>query len=42
VQVDVFEVRDPDPINPKRRADNNDKALRVGSRSEVTSTGNWE
>jgi hypothetical protein len=42
VKVDVFEVRDPDPINPKRREDNNDKALRVGSRSEVTTTGNWE
>lgn len=42
VRVDVFEVKDPDPINPKRREDNNDKALRVGSRSEVTTSGNWE
>jgi len=42
VKVDVFEVKDPDPINPKRRKDNNDKALRVGSRSEVTTAGNWE
>ena len=42
VQVDVFEVKDPDPINPKRRKDDNDKALRVGSRSEVTTAGNWE
>jgi hypothetical protein len=42
VKVDVFEVKDPDPINPRRREDNNDKALRVGSRSEVTTTGNWE
>ncbi|WKK83858.2 hypothetical protein QYS48_16555 [Marivirga arenosa] len=42
VKVDVFEVKDPSPINPKRRKDNNDKALRVGSRSEVTTAGNWE
>lgn len=40
--VDVFEVKDPEPVNPKRRANNNEKALRVGSRSEVTTSGNWE
>lgn len=42
VKVDVFEVKDPDPINPKRQKNDNDKALRVGSRSEVTTSGNWE
>ncbi|HET8858663.1 hypothetical protein [Marivirga sp.] len=42
VRVDVFEVSDPNPINPKRKEDNNEKALRVGSRSEVTTAGNWE
>lgn len=42
VEVDVFEVKDPKPINPRRRANNNERALRVGSRSEVTTSGNWE
>ncbi len=42
VKVDVFEVKDSDPINPARRANNNENALRVGSRDEVTTSGNWE
>lgn len=42
VLVDVFEVRDIDPVNPARRANNNEKALRVGSRDEVSTSGNWE
>lgn len=42
IKVDVFEVSDPSPINPKRRKDDNEKALRVGSKSEVTTAGNWE
>ena len=42
VQVDVFEVVDPNPINPERRKDDNEKALRVGSRTDVTTAGNWE
>jgi hypothetical protein len=42
VEVDVFEVKDPKPVNPKRRAKNNERALRIGSRSEVTTSGNWE
>ncbi|MFQ3214137.1 MAG: hypothetical protein ACJAT1_001404 [Marivirga sp.] len=42
VKVDVFEVSDPNPINPKRRKDQNEKALRVGSKTEVTNAGNWE
>lgn len=41
-QVDVFEVRDVAPVNPKRRVNNNERALRVGSRTEVTTSGNWE
>jgi len=43
VDVDVFEVKDPMPINPARRGDNSIKGpLRVGSRTEVTTAGNWE
>ena len=42
VPVDVFEVKDSDPINPARRANHNENALRVGSRDEVTTSGNWE
>ncbi|MDQ3534469.1 MAG: hypothetical protein M3421_02455 [Bacteroidota bacterium] len=41
-QVDVFEVRDVAPVNPRRRVNNNERALRVGSRTEVTTSGNWE
>ncbi|CAN5578946.1 hypothetical protein BH23BAC1_BH23BAC1_39370 [soil metagenome] len=40
VRVDVFEARDVDPINPRRRE--RDNPLRVGSRTEVTTAGNWE
>jgi hypothetical protein len=42
VTIDVFEVKDPNPINPERRKNNNEKALRVGSRTDVTIAGNWE
>lgn len=42
VLVDVFEVRDIDPVNPVRRANENKNALRVGSREEVSTSGNWE
>ncbi|UJP63585.1 hypothetical protein [Mongoliitalea daihaiensis] len=41
-QIGVFEIRDPDPINPKRRANNKEKALRVGSRTDSSTSGNWE
>lgn len=41
-QIPVFEIRDPDPINPKRRLNNKEKALRVGSRTESSTSGNWE
>ena len=43
VDVDVFEVKDSSPINPERRGENSIKGpLRVGSRTEVTTAGNWE
>lgn len=41
-QIGVFEIRDPDPINPKRRINNKEKALRVGSRTDSSTSGNWE
>jgi biotin carboxyl carrier protein len=42
VVVDVFEARDTRPVNPLRRKNKNEKALRVGSRTEVSVSGNWE
>lgn len=41
-EIPVFEIRDPDPMNPKRKANNNEKALRVGSRTDSSTSGNWE
>lgn len=41
-QIPVFEVRDPAPVNPKRRANNKEKALRIGSRTDSSTSGNWE
>jgi hypothetical protein len=41
-KVSVFEIRDPSPINPERRANNNEKALRVGSRTDASTEGNWK
>ncbi|GAA0880966.1 hypothetical protein GCM10009119_39360 [Algoriphagus jejuensis] len=40
--VNVFEIRDPSPINPERRANSNEKALRVGSRTDASTEGNWK
>ena len=40
--VNVFEIRDPSPVNPKRKANNNEKALRVGSRTDASTYGNWK
>lgn len=40
--VNVFEIRDPAPINPVRRANNKEKALRVGSRTDASTEGNWK
>ena len=45
LMVNVVEVRDIAPVNPKRDEENdsnNRKPLRFGSRSEVTTAGNWE
>jgi hypothetical protein len=39
--VDVFEAKDTQPINPVRRKNNNENALAVGSRTEVSVSGNW-
>ena len=41
-KVSVFEIRDPAPINPIRKANNNEKALRVGSRTDASTEGNWK
>ena len=43
VQVNVFEVKDTAPVNPARRGEESVTGpLRVGSRTEVTTAGNWE
>jgi len=41
-EIGVFEIRDPSPINPDRRLNNNERALRVGSRTDASTSGNWE
>ena len=45
VTVNVLEVRDTAPENPVRKESNearNKKPLRFGSRTDVTTAGNWE
>ena len=45
VSVNVIEVRDTAPVNPNRKEDNearNKQPLRFGSRTDVTTAGNWE
>ena len=45
VMVDVIEVYNPKPVNPKRDEEseyNTKKPLRFGSRTSVTTAGNWE
>ena len=45
VSVDVVEVRDTAPVNPNRKESNearNKQPLRFGSRTDVTTAGNWE
>ncbi|MEM9325801.1 MAG: hypothetical protein AAGA85_09100 [Bacteroidota bacterium] len=45
VLVDVIEVINPQPVNPERDEEseyNTKKPLRFGSRSTVTTAGNWE
>ena len=44
VTVDVIEVRDVDPIDKTRKEDSeikNRRPLRFGSRTEITTSGNW-
>ncbi|MHA7129164.1 hypothetical protein [Algoriphagus namhaensis] len=41
-QVNVFEIRDPAPVNPERQLNNNEKALKVGSRTDASTEGNWK
>lgn len=43
--VDVIEVKNPRPFNPDRKESNeakNYKPLRFGSRTDITTAGNWE
>ncbi len=42
VVVDVFEAKDTNPVNPKRRKRGEENPLRVGSRTDVSTSGNWE
>ena len=45
IKVWVIEVKDPAPINPDRREENeakNRKPLRFGSKTDATTAGNWE
>lgn len=45
VLVDVIEVKNPKPFNPMRSENNdakNRKPLRFGSKTDVTTSGNWE
>ena len=45
INVDVIEVKDPSPDNPLRSESNeakNRKPLRFGSRTDVSTSGNWE
>lgn len=41
-KIDVFEIRDPAPVNPERKLNNNEKALKVGSRTDASTEGNWK
>lgn len=45
IKVNVIEVKDPAPINPERKESNdakNRRPLRFGSRTDVSTSGNWE
>lgn len=41
-EISVFEIRDPAPLNPERQLNNNEKALKVGSRTDASTEGNWK
>jgi len=42
VVVSVFEAKDTDPVDPKRRKKEGPGPLKVGSRTDVSISGNWE
>ncbi len=42
IMVDVFEIKDRTPISYLSELRSKGEPLRVGSREEVTTTGNWE
>ena len=45
VSVNVVEVRNPKPFDPNRKESNEaniNKPLRFGSRTSITTAGNWE
>lgn len=45
VRVDVVEVWNPKPVDPRRKEDNEARTkqpLRFGSRTSITTAGNWE
>ena len=45
VSVNVVEVKNPKPIDPDRNESNDaniNKPLRFGSRTSITTAGNWE
>ncbi len=45
VSVNVVEVRNPKPVDPDRKESNEaniNKPLRFGSRTSITTAGNWE
>ena len=45
VEVDLVEVRNPKPFDPNRKESNEaniNKPLRFGSRTSITTAGNWE
>ncbi len=40
--VSVFEAKDTYPVNPARRLKGKENPLKVGSRTDVSTSGNWE
>ncbi len=40
--VSVFEAKDTNPVNPARRKKGEENPLKVGSRTDVSTSGNWE
>ncbi len=40
--LEVMEVKDPDPANPNRMDGARLEPLKIGSRTEVTTSGNWK